>query len=292
MTQTGDAASPWLRRIEMTLNGLDGRTDGQRYVSDGTQKHLRIDAQIEKTLARIPAACQVRIFNLGKESRDGLDRGTATLDISAGWENLEQTPVFTGNVLRAETVRSGPDLVTVLHAQTARKTLLNTPIFKTWRNVDVATVVRETALELEDVAIGNISGIAGRIGARGIALNGAASDVLNGLAKQYGFSWYVDAKKFYAIGDAHPGMDRNIRIEYPNLIAASPIVALSQQWRRGTKLVATFMPELQPGDRICVQAKVDGANNGCYYVNTLSHSLSCFEPNSFMTEIVAFDRFS
>ncbi len=281
--------TPWLRKMKVTFSNGNAHGNGyeKSFWSDGTLNTLRISARIEKYVASMPAATQLMMYNMSLETRNSFTRNETKVMIEAGWENSGMSIVFRGDFLTAQTNRRGADTITTIFAASAHDALVSTLVNKTWGGgAKVEWILRDLVASLDGVTMGYIKNINATVGDRGYSMYGSAGNILNSLAREFGFSWTIDDGIFQAIGDKN-AIATGPLLQAPYLIDANPLLSGAQQWTYGIKATTTFNFSLQPGHVFSVKS-VDSLLNGTYYAAQVSHNLDCYESRSFITEVQGF----
>jgi hypothetical protein len=296
MTSSAGITWPYLRRIEVKFSNIP-----QPFASTGRQAaengkdNARITVRIEKAIQGISTA-NVTLYNLSPDTRTMFQRDTTKVEVKAGWERgigPEPSRCFYGSLFTAQHNRSGPDIVTTIHAMSMIGDLAKTEIRKPWgQGYPVRNIVIDLANELAkggniEVDEKRIVGINKVVGKKCWAHAGAARDALDNLGREHGFSWTVIDGKFQAIAD-----DKNLggttTVKEPYLIDVNPVLTGVQQIATGLRVRCMFNADLDPGRNITVQSKLSRFSGQPYRINRTAHSLDCFSANSFISDVTAF----
>ena len=98
-------------RVVSILVGQEGKKG--REITD-----LRIAFSIQKGSTQSPNKCSARVWNANAETRALIEAIGAVLILKAGYkEDVGAVTIFSGDVIRATTVREGPDWITEIELQ-------------------------------------------------------------------------------------------------------------------------------------------------------------------------------
>lgn len=310
---------------ELDLNqGPPNPNNGKRIFSDGTQAGLRVRFNVKKHIVSTGAPTSIDIYNLSEATRQSIKNNLTQVALNIGYANITgMRNIFTGSVLSCFSYREGADIVTSLSclqfyggltqickiemlpdnngkAQSGQISVANNKLVKKidfsgdtkdGSGMTLAGIVKSIAQEIVgvyfDPTLVMVPDVVFK--GKGIAFRGQIQDVLNKLARQYGFSWFIDAARFYAVTDGSAISSRPVVISSDNgyLIRAEPMFHGPLQGQIGVSITSVLNPliDLKPGARIQLKSSVNpGLNNGVnpayisdnqglgYVVTDLTHS--------------------
>ena len=279
------ANRPWLRIIKVTLGPLEewrGRRSGElvTWQSDGTLKGLRITGTFQKTIMGVPSPSQISLYNLARETRNGIKASLTKITVEAGWSNTELRKVFQGSVLNAYSERSGSDIITKIAALPGYGGLTRGVSSITFApGTDVQEAAKRLAADIPGVAVNddNFAGITGKIGDGGWSYAGSTRDGLNQLSEEYGFSWSINDGEFGAIADQFMMPDFiELNGQSGGLISISPSVTGPLQMETGVKIKALYLPGLTTGNSVKVVSDINPRLNGVYRIHTMNISIDAY----------------
>lgn len=279
------ANRPWLRIIKVTLGPLEewrGASEGEivSWQSDGTLQGLRVTGTFQKTIMGVPGPSQISLYNLRRETRNGIKAALTKITVEAGWSNTDLRKVFQGSVLNSYSERNGADIITKLTALPGYGALSRGSSSLTFApGTPVSEAAKRLAGDLPGVVVSesNFVGIAGQIEAGGWSFAGATREGLNKLAEEYSFSWSVNDGELAAIADKHMLPDFvELNGDGSGLINISPIVTGPLQVETGVKIKALYLPGLSAGDSVRVRSTINPRLDGTYRIHTLNISIDAY----------------
>lgn len=276
----------FLRYCELLIGPLadwqGGGNSGQaiRVLADGSNDHLRVQVETQKTVTGEPNRSTISITGLSRETRRAIHANLTRVQCIAGYQSSASSAAIlcSGALMSALTVRQGPDLVTRLvildgmggmtRGAYSRAYLGGTP---------VASVIKELAASMPGVTVGPIN-VKGNLFPKGLQLSGSSTSQLNKMADQYGFSWSVQNGVFQAITD---GTDTGNVFSFSsktNLIQCVPLLNGPLQVQVGIEVTAKFEARIKPGDRMIVQSDINPQLSGTYTPTAVNSSFDSHGP--------------
>lgn len=276
---------PWLRKLVITLGPLEeykNAAEGNiiQFVSDGTQNGLRAVCNINKTVQGMPSPSTINIYNLSRDTRNGIQRTLTKVTVEAGWENTELHKVFQGSVMSVTSERQGSDIVSKLTCLQGYGSLARSIASVSYAGgLPVASAVKDLGGRLEGVTINdaNLKDVEGTFGAGGWSFAGSTKDALTELSNEYGFSWTIDDGALQAVGDkavfnGQVVLDGN----EGGLFLAAPTLQGPMQIQTGIKIKALYVPGVRPGATVKLQSALDEGLNGTYRIHTANFNLDAY----------------
>lgn len=274
---------PFIRNIEVLIGPLPEWQGGGkkekaiRILADGSNETLRIKFSIRAHIISTASPTIVTIYNLGPGIRNSLQQAGAQIIIRAGWGNTGMLNVFQGSILSAVHMREGADIVTILSSLSGGGGLNRAIVSHSVKGgATLSSIVKSVASKIPGVTVSSklIQVPNVKIGNQGLSLSGSASDVLNKLARVYGFNWWIDKGVFKALSDLKGLAGSIVNVSSANgfLIRAEPILASPMQIQSGVAIVSLFNPLIEAGGVIKLDSKLNPKLSGSYLVHSLSHS--------------------
>lgn len=269
---------PLIRQAELLIGPLSEDAGGGptsqalRIFSDGSRTGLRVSFSVKKTLISAPNASEIKVYNLAPNSRERIRASLARVRLNVGWQNVGISTLTNGGLLSAVTEKQGPDFITSFQALDGYGGQVKGVANDTFEGAQgVSEVVRTLAAKMPGVQIGRID-IDGRLGGRGRVFSGRASEELDKMARQYGFSWSVQNGVFQAIQD-NRSFNRVHLISYRdrNLVKASPVLNGPMQQLTGVEITAILDPRVSPGDTVQLESQNNAQLNGRYKVHEIDY---------------------
>lgn len=278
----------FLRYCELVIGPLadwqGGGDKGQavRIYADGSNDHLRVQFNAQKTVTGEPNKAEISITGLSRETRRAIRANLTRVRVIAGYASSASSAglVCSGALTAAFTSRQGADVVTKLIALDGMGGMTRGAYAKAFAGgTPVAQLVRELAASMPGVGVGQIA-VTGNLSPKGVQLSGSSTSQLNKLADQFGFSWSVQNGVLQAVMD---GKDTGEGFSFSsdtNLVAVTPVLNGPLQVPIGVEIAAKFEARVKPGDRCIVQSSVAPELSGAYTATSVSLSFDSHGPAS------------
>jgi hypothetical protein len=158
-----------------------------------TTDKLRVTFDINKTVAPVPNAADIKVYGLSEERRENILSEFPQVILNAGYQGNEGQ-IFIGDPREMKIVREGPDLALQIIAADAGITQKVATVNKTLNGgTPVKQAVVEVGSTFEGVSIGELRGLDQfKIGPKGRVLSGQSDIVLTKLAEEFGFQWFIN----------------------------------------------------------------------------------------------------
>jgi len=278
---------PLNREIEVFVGPLPDYLGGGseplavRFYADGTNDHLRIKFNIQKHMVSTASPSSVSIYNLSNDLRNAILKTPGTnVTVYAGWANTGRAKLFSGGMVSSISHRQGADLITDINflagygakvraitsqtfaAGAKLKTIIE-DVAKTMPGVSVDQNKRKT-IQVRDFSVGN----------GGLSLSGSSAEIMTGLARNYGFTWWIDNGVFRALDDQQVFAGGAALVTSRNglLKRAEPILSSPFQQQAGVSVQTLFNPLIDVGKILAVESELNPNVSGQYKVHSLTHS--------------------
>lgn len=209
--------------------------------------------EIEKTSEKTPNRVGLRIFNLNETSRATLQQKNVIVKFDAGYgEKADE--LFVGNITRAGSEKSGPDIITMIEAGDATKQFSEAQVNKTLGpGANTKQVIEEVAKQL-NVGIGAIKGVTEEIFQNGITLTGNATDRLDDVVDKLGLEWSIQDDRLQILPPDEPSEILGILLTSNTGLIGSPI-----KREDGIEFRALLRAQLKPGAAVQLRSReIDG----------------------------------
>lgn len=231
------------RKYELTIIPADGEA---RVIRD-----LNCNFEIIKTVRSIPNSARITIINPNIETVGALKRRYTNIIFNAGYEGNLQL-IFKGQVKNSFESKNNLDRSITVFAGDGQRDWENATTNRTYaENVTIQNVVKDVLKSFKEVTIGTLEGLpnlADKI--RGQTLSGKSSDILDSLAKEYGFKW--------GISDNEVKIEPVIKPLNPNqavlINAAHGMIGSPSVTEIGADVTVLLNPALLPGELFKVEA--------------------------------------
>ena len=112
------------------------------------------------------------------------------------------------------------------------------------------------------------------VGKRGFSCFGKLDNIMNGLARTYGFTWWIDEAGFHAEKDADPTQHPAQLLSYKNgtLMRAEPVLNGVWQVYAGLSFRGLLDPAIRPGGYVQIESKVNPFLNAAWFVREATYT--------------------
>lgn len=210
---------------------------------------LRMSFKVSKSIDKTPNTAEVRIFNLSRDTREGMKKGQPLI-LSVGYLET-MASVFTGEVRHVTNELQGATWVTKIQSGEGEKSFNVSRFAKSYgRGTSVIAIVRDaiaaTSLNpgnaeaaFSETARGNLTTFA-----RGYVAHGRAIETINALARSVGLTVSVQGGAFQFLRKgAAPG--EAVLLRAGSGLIGSPVFSSSKTEKGPGRVLAKSL--LQPG---------------------------------------------
>lgn len=246
--------------------------------STGQDDELNINFQVEKNTMGTPNVCSIDIFNLSSATRQTISKVQTNFILQAGYleGNLPLQTIAKGAIAATISSREGPNTRLTIKALDGAQGMGLGKFSKSYqKNIALSTIVKDVAQSIPgtEVDASNINIGTYQVGSGGLSLAGRSKDILDKLARQWGFDWSVQNRVFKAISDeSSSGNTYQISSQLGNLLHITPRIDNVLQIVTGVDILAVLDPRLQPYDKIQVVSTVAPELNNTYKITNLTHT--------------------
>ncbi len=161
---------------------------------------LRVSFDIVKTLGQPSNNAKIMIYNLNESNKSILKTKedlSLTLEVGYGINNVDL--LFTGDIVRTTTQRSGADFISTIEVSDGDEGLRKATLDKSYvAGTNEKTIIQDALEEMKktgQIIIGTIATLKDNIAQNGFSASGLASDIVNGLAKKQNHDFSVQDNK-------------------------------------------------------------------------------------------------
>ena len=247
------------RSYKLTVAPVDG--------GEGiTIKDLRVSFRVEKTSTSEPNKATIQVYNLSSLSRGRIETKTQAVVLDAGWVDLSQR-IFAGVISRVEHRKEPPDIITEIECKDGRD--LSAAAFRRSyrKGTSKRRIVNDVIAAMANTSTGPMtaSALAGNAGGR-VVLSGKSRQVLDRLARSWGFEWSVQDGAIQIIDETSTSKPKTEAII---LRKDTGMIGSPAKTNRGCKVKALLQPGLNPG--VYVQV-VSTFLSGYFKVESVEHA--------------------
>ena len=166
---------------------------------------LRVAFDITKTNKKSANNAKIMIYNLNESNKSLLKTKedlSLTLEIGYGINNIDL--LFTGDIVRSSTQRSGPDFISTIEVDDGDQALTTATIDKSYvAGTNLKTVINDSLQSMKDagqIVIGSINSIKDDIAQNGFTASGLASSVIDQITKKQGLEFSIQDNETQILG--------------------------------------------------------------------------------------------
>ncbi len=216
-------AQLWNRKAVVTM----GPKGGQGVRIEG----LRVSFDITKTNKKSANNAKIMIYNLNESNKSILKTKedlSLTLEIGYGINNIDL--LFTGDIVRSSTQRSGPDFISTIEVDDGDQALTTATIDKSYvAGTNMKTVVNDALQSMKDagqVIIGSVNSIKDDIAQNGFSASGLAANVIDQITKKQGLEFSVQDNETQILGEDEDTGEEAIVLTPSTGLIGSPRIGL------------------------------------------------------------------
>lgn len=191
---------------------------------------LRISFDIDKTSGSNPNTAKIQIYNLNKSNRGILktkDDLTLILEVGYG-ESLEQ--LFTGDVMRSFTQRSGADFITTIEVDDGGQALTEAKLDKSYEaGTNEKTIIEDALQAMKDtgqVIIGSLTALKDEVAQNGFSASGTAKGILDKIMPKQGLEFSIQDNEVQILEEDQDTGEEAILLTPQTGLIGSPSVGL------------------------------------------------------------------
>lgn len=255
---------------------------------------LRISFKVKKTMESSPNVATIEIYNLSEETRALVEKSGSYCIFKAGYGDTLRD-MFSGDVAKVTTKKSGPDFITSLECGDGEQAFQTSFLDMSLAPGSGVMQVVDAAVGALGLAKGSILGVSDDKYAQGISLSGAARDHLDMVTAKQGLEWSIQDGKVQII-PIGKGLPRPaVHISPDTGLVGSPFktkilnsamasMAGTKNPEDGVTFTSLLNTDITPGRLVLVESAVV---NAIVVARTVSHSGDT-HGNSWNTEVEAF----
>lgn len=273
----------FIRRVKLVIFPQEvvaalGVPEGAQLVieSDGSNSTLGMSFVCSAMMFGYPSKATIRIHNLSPDRRGALVKARAKVSLRVALGDSEEWEVFNGGVVSCITRREGADYVTTLTCMKAIAQYAATPTSATYSGgAELKSVLISEAGKMEGVVVDPVKikiPTSIRVTPGGVSFGGSVADSVTRLARNYGFSWFLDTgNTFHAFMDGQAMYQTVKTVSYrnKNLIHAFPMLTGWMQHQVGVEIRALLSPGFFVGDKVDLKARANEYLDGTYVVHAI-----------------------
>lgn len=273
----------YLREVQVFIGPLTesqgGGDTSQAIVvkSAGRDDEQRIVFKVNKSLVGNNFST-ISIFNLKSSTRQILQKQATNIILQAGYKDGPQSirTIAIGSLSPTISSRQEGDIKTTFSAYDGLDGLSLGVFNNSYKGqVRLINIVKDLAASLPGVKVQDASVQIDdtTFGQKGIVLSGRSTNLLDKLAREWGFSWSIREGVFQAVSDQSAGgTSYPFSTESGNLLHVSPRLENVLQPITGIEITTLLDPRIQPNDQIVLNSSVMPELNNTYRVTNVIHS--------------------
>lgn len=245
---------------------------------------LRVVFDIDRDLSKHPNRCDIKIYNLAKDSRTAMETKPLAVELYAGYGN-ELKLMFTGDVLFAMSKQEGPNWETMLQVGDGLRAFAKSRVNKSYKAgtthkqvlKDIAKAMGETLPE----NIGQASDLDAPF-ASGMVVHGPARLELDRILSKYGYEWSFQNGHLQILKEEDSRNDTQVVSEETGMIGTPEFGDPPKSGKPPRlRIKSLLFPNLTPGGKVLVRSRT--LNKLCKVVKVKHNGDS--EGQDWVTEI-------
>ena len=242
-------------------------------LSNGSVNTMRVQASISKSIFWVSNTANIIVWNLKKDTINRLRKPGLNVQVLAGFENGNMEVVFSGGIGYVKSERQGPDIITTIMCKTGGMDMLKSSVSISYAGgTPVKQIVTDLVQQIPGVTVDPEKiNIKGQIGYAGWSFVGSASDALEKLQFQYGFTCNIDDGMFVVNMDDEAPSLSIVLDEKSGLKRVSPQLYGLFFFQTGWDIESEYVQGVRPGTSITVRSLFEREVKGG--VHTMTYNL-------------------
>jgi len=209
----------------------------------------RIKFRVEKTTVPQPYKAKISLYNISQESRNFLEEEDLIVFLKAGY-NEESKNIFTGEIRRRESSRSGPDVILTLECGDSEKIMQTAHIEISLSKGATNILLFQLAAEKLGLSSGVNLGITQITFRKSFHFSGLVKDLLNEQTKNINVEWNIQNGELRILPKEKTDTQEAVLID-----SSSGLIGFPTKTKEGLKFDSLLNNELWPGRAIKVVSK-------------------------------------
>lgn len=192
---------------------------------------LRVAFEIEKTNKKSANNAKVMIYNLNESNKSILktkENLSLTLEVGYGLNNVDL--LFTGDIVRSSTQRSGADFISTIEVDDGDQALTTATLDKSYvAGTKEKTIIQDALQSMKDagqVIIGSINSIKDDVAQNGFSASGLAANVIDQITKKQGLEFSIQDNETQILGEDEDTGEEAIVLTPSTGLIGSPRIGL------------------------------------------------------------------
>ena len=236
-------ARQYLRSYELIITSAEGERR--------TIRELRVIFEITKSVLSFPNLAKVVIYNPNPDTIASLQTKYTKVVLNAGYgDNLKL--LFKGEVRNVLQTKIGVNRLITFYAGDGERDWQNSFINKTYsETVSITAIVNDIISTFKETTKGVIEGVPDIADSlMGETVSGSSKDILDRLAKQYGFEWNIQNGEITIVEEAKPLST----LEAVVINAGSGMVGSPTVTEIGADVTTLMNPDLIPNSAFKIES--------------------------------------
>jgi hypothetical protein len=217
---------------------------------------LRCNFEITKSLISLPNLAKISLYNLNDDTLAALQTKFTEIIFNAGYEGNVRL-LFRGQIRNTFLSRENPNKIATIYAGDGQRDWQESTFNKTFNeNVSIQTAVKEVLSSFKNLSVGIVSGLTGTPDKlRGQTLSGKSADIMDNLARDYGFDWSIQDNELTIVPDEEvvPGVEATL-INAATGMIGSPALIETNVGIGGVEVTTLLNPNIRPNNLIRIES--------------------------------------
>ena len=247
-------ARQYIRKYELTISPVDADS---RIIKD-----LRVSFEVTKSTLSWPNLCRISIFNPNQDTISAIESKYTQIILNAGYEG-SMGLIFKGEIRNGFISKTKTDKIVTLYAGDGEKDWQNSFFNRTYsESVSMRQVIADVIATFKNTSQGALEGLpetADKL--LGQTISGSSKDVLDGFAKEYGFTWSIQDGELVTTPLEEPLQgDEAVVLNAKTGMINSPTIT-----ENGVNVTCLLNPKLLPNRAIKIESLGSDASIGNLY---------------------------
>lgn len=177
-------------KLEIFHSGPEDNPKSRFRAQKTTVEGLDIEFDVVSTIDPDPNQAQITVYNLAKKTRDAIQTAHLGVKLYAGYGD-DIALIFSGTTNNITHEKSGSSWITRIYAGDGEKEYLTKKINKSYKKgTKLSKIIDDLAYEFEYPLLWDYTQF-NQTMLTGVSYVGMIKDVLNSLAADYDFTWYI-----------------------------------------------------------------------------------------------------
>ena len=231
---------------------------------------LRIAFEVTKDQLGYPNLAKIDVYNLNRNNQNRIKNESDKVLLNAGYADSDGL-IFSGEIRNIEKLRRGVDLITRIWAASNQRGVANGFLnYTAGADTKVRSIIEAAAETFEDVVIGRIDELVGTNKIMGESLSGSSASILDRLATDYGFDWFVEDGKLNVL---KPESTLNTQQTAVLISSTTGMIGVPTVTERGADVKTLLDHNIKIGKLVKIESQTNEVSLGSLFFRNVDRTL-------------------